>query len=400
MSLFVRRVLRASVAAGVATAAAHECSRLSKCESPRSTAPPLRLPSIGLGLWKSAPGEVHNAVKEALLFGCRLLDGAAAYGNEKEVGGAIAESIAVRVVRREDLWIVSKLFNTHHVWDGDTSRPAAALDATLRDLGVDQLDLYLMHWPVAIEQLDLKALGGLRLADGTPNPKLTMRTEFLETWREMIALKKTGKVRHLGVCNFTLEQLQALLAAYPDEPPAVNQVELHPYLCQPELVAYCKQHGIAMMAYSPLGSSDSYSGKSFPAVGDAPFENPRAGAPLLQNELVRSLADKHGATPAQVLIAWSVAKGFCCLPKSVQAHRIAQNLGACDACALSADDVTELDSLNCGWRYGIGYFAGYFDCPNAPWYSGKGGSSSTESLSSHRKLVPTASEKLGLSKPS
>jgi len=100
MSLFVRRVLRASVAAGVATAAAHECSRLSKCESPRSTAP-LRLPSIGLGLWKSAPGEVHNAVKEALLFGCRLLDGAAAYGNEKEVGGAIAASIAERVVRRE-----------------------------------------------------------------------------------------------------------------------------------------------------------------------------------------------------------------------------------------------------------------------------------------------------------
>ena len=299
-----------------------------------------------------------------------MLDGAAAYGNEREVGTAIAESLKERVVAREELWIVSKLFNTHHVWDGDTSRVPLALERTLADLGVEHLDLYLMHWPVAIEQTDLAPLGGLRLADGTPNPQLTMRMEYLDTWREMLKLKKAGKVRHLGVCNFNVEQLEALFAAFPDaaDRPAVNQVELHPYLQQPELVAWCRAHGVSLMAYSPLGSGDSYSGASFPRVGSGPFETPHDGAPLLRNTLVRRVADRHGVTPAQVLIAWSVAQGFCCLPKSVQPHRIAENFEAPRACRLTAADLADLEQLDCGFRYGIGYMAGYFDCPNAPWF--------------------------------
>lgn len=191
--------------------------------------PSVQLPPIGLGLWKSKPGEVHGAVKEALLYGCRLLDGAAAYANEPEVGAALAEAISERVVKRDEVWVVSKLFNTHHVWDSScASRPAEALGKTLRDLGVEYIDLYMMHWPVAVQQEDLAPLGGLRLPDGTPNPKLKLKLEFLETWRAMLELKKAGKIRHLGVCNFTVEQLEDLLRHFPDsrDRPEVNQVEL------------------------------------------------------------------------------------------------------------------------------------------------------------------------------
>ena len=123
------------------------------------------------------------------------------------------------------------------------------------------------------------------------------------------------------------------------------------------------------MAYSPLGSGDSYSGRSYPKRGSGPFESPHGGSTLLQNEVVSAVAARHGASPAQVLIAWSVASGFTCLPKSVKPERIAQNLAAKDL-TLSARDMAELRALDCGFRYGIGYLPGYFDCPNAPWYSG------------------------------
>ena len=173
---------------------------------------PLELPSVGLGLWKAQKaGEAKGAVIAALKAGYKLLDGAAAYGNEQEVGEGLHESIAAGVVRREDVWVVSKLFNTHHVWQGDKSRPVAGMDKTLADLKLDCLDLYLMHWPVAFQQTDLKALGGLRLPCGTPNPKLVMKTEYVETWKSMIALKREGKAKHIGVCNFTVEMLKDCL---------------------------------------------------------------------------------------------------------------------------------------------------------------------------------------------
>lgn len=196
---------RGAALAGACCAAAHAAASTTASEAPKKR--PLALPPVGLGLWKSAPGEVGTAVKEALLFGCRLLDGAAGYANEAEVGEALAESLRERVLQRSDVWVVSKLFNTHHVWDSESTwRPAAALDKTLKELRVDHLDLYLMHWPVAIEQTEIASLGGLRLADGTPNPKLNYKLEYLDTWREMLKLKKAGKVTHLGVCNFTIEQ--------------------------------------------------------------------------------------------------------------------------------------------------------------------------------------------------
>ena len=176
----------------------------------------LQLPPVGLGLWKSKPGEVGEAIKVALACGYRLLDGAAAYSNEKEVGDALADCLRDGVVARGEVFVVSKLFNTHHVWHEDRSRPAAALAKTLADLRLPYLDLYLMHWPVAFEQTDLASIGGLRLKDGTPNPKLVMEFEYVETWREMLQMKRQGKVRHLGVCNFNVEMLKTLMEEFPD----------------------------------------------------------------------------------------------------------------------------------------------------------------------------------------
>lgn len=145
-------------------------------------------------------------------------------------------------------------------------------------------------------------------------------------------------------------------------------MELHPFLAQPELVQFCREHNIALMAYSPLGSADSYSGASFPKRGTGRFECPSGGAPLLQNEVVAAVARRRGCSPAQVLIAWSVVQGFSCLPKSVKPERIRQNLASPDACKLTEADLNDLNDLNCDFRYGIGYLPGYFDCPNAPWY--------------------------------
>ena len=155
--------------------------------------PSLQLPPVGLGLWKSKPGEVGEAIKVALACGYRLLDSAAAYSNEKEVGDALAECLRGGVVSRGEVFVVSKLFNTHHVWHDDRSRPAAALTKTLEDLRLAYLDLYLMHWPVAFEQTELASIGGLRLKDGTPNPRIVIELEYVETWREMLQMKAQGK---------------------------------------------------------------------------------------------------------------------------------------------------------------------------------------------------------------
>ena len=350
--MFRRQLLRlgaASLSLGVASASVS----LASCQE-------LKLPPVGLGLWKSSPGEVHAAVRSALRAGYTLLDGAAAYGNEKEVGAALAAAVADGDVRREDVWVVSKLFNTHHVWQGDRTRPHAGLAKTLAELGVEKLDLYLMHWPFAFRQTDLKAIGGLRLTDGTPNPQLEMEMEYLDTWGEMIKMKEAGLVAHLGVCNFTVEQLRKLAERYPDATPEVNQVELHPYLAQPELAAYCRQHGIALMAYSPLGSADSYSGQSFPAKGAGTHETPRGGATLLQNEVVGEIARRLGRTPAQVLLRWSLQSGFVPLPKSVNEERIRANADVV-SWELTADDMAKLAELDCGFRYSIGYRTGHYD---------------------------------------
>eukprot|EP00811_Abedinium_folium_P000294 NODE_10269_length_1364_cov_28.817300.p1 GENE.NODE_10269_length_1364_cov_28.817300~~NODE_10269_length_1364_cov_28.817300.p1 ORF type:complete len:345 (-),score=86.13 NODE_10269_length_1364_cov_28.817300:220-1254(-) len=324
------------------------------------------IPSAGLGLWKSSPADADAAVSAALSCGVRLIDGAGGYENEVGVGVALSRAIGAGIVKREDIFVVSKLFNTMHVWEDDRSRPRLAIEQTLKDLQVGYVDLYLLHWPFAFQQVDLKAIGGLRISGTQLNPALVVKEEFLETYAEMVKFVQSGQVKALGVSNFSEAQLELLLERFPDFPPVVNQVELHPYNSQPELAAYCTSKGIHLMAYSPLGSGDSVSGASFPARGTGPFENPHAGAPLLANEIVCGVAAKLGKSPAQVLIRWSLQRGYIPVSKSTRAERIMEN-SAVLTWSIPDDDMAQLNSLDCRFRYGVGFRPGHYDTPNATW---------------------------------
>jgi alcohol dehydrogenase (NADP+) len=281
-------------------------------------------PSIGLGTWKSAPGDVYKAVKAALAAGYRHFDCAAIYGNEAEVGQALAESD----VPRGDLWITSKLWNNAHA-------PADVLPAlrkTLGDLRLEYLDLYLIHWPV-VQRPGVtypRAAGDL-----LPLADIPLAT----TWAAMEPAVGQGLARHLGVSNFSVAKLQALHAGAQTIKPAVNQVELHPYLQQRELLAACAALGVHVTAYSPLGSADRPAGLK---AADEPI--------LLQDPTIAAIAAEHTATPAQVLIAWAVQRGTSVIPKSIDPRRMQENLAAADL-TLTDDAMRRIAALDRRRRY-------------------------------------------------
>jgi len=257
-----------------------------------------KIPQIGLGTWLSKPNEVENAVEIAVKAGYRHLDLAMIYDNQDEVGRALKKVIP-SVVKREDLFITSKLWNSSH----KRELVEKELDETLKQIGTDYLDLYLIHWPVAF------APGRGFFPKRVDNDKwveLDPDTSLVETWEAMIALLKTGKVKSIGVSNFTIDNIKGIAEAT-GVWPAVNQIEAHPLLPQDELVAFCKEHNIHITAYSPLGNN--LVGK--PKLTDYP-------------EVVE-IAKKLDATPAQVLIAWGVYRGYSVIPKSVQEDRIISN---------------------------------------------------------------------------
>ena len=285
--------------------------------------------SIGLGTWKSDPGEVGRAVEAALEAGYRHIDCAAIYRNEAEVGEALQRVFSRGEIKREDVHITSKLWNNAHL--KDDVRPA--LEKTLADLKLDYLDLYLMHWPVAFRP-------GL---DGFPESESDFLTPdqapVSETWEAMLAARDAGLTRHAGVSNFSIRKLDALTSAANLETPEMNQVELHPYLQQEELLAWCRERDILVTAYSPLGSSDRPERMK---AEDEPS--------LLDNEAIGEIAQKHSATPAQVLIAWAVARDTLVIPKSTNPDRIRQNLESATL-ELDDDDLARIRSLDLHYRY-------------------------------------------------
>ncbi|CAA7264344.1 unnamed protein product [Cyclocybe aegerita] len=256
------------------------------------------MPTLGLGTWKSGTGEVAHAVEFALKNGYKHIDTATAYENEAEVGQGIKAS----GVPRESFFLTTKLNNNDHL------RVEEALDSSLKALGTEYLDLWLMHWPAPMVQ-DLSG----------PDRSI----DWLDTWKKMVEVYKAnpGKLKAIGVSNFCVDWLKRLLDNS-DVVPAVNQIELHPSCTQEELVELCRQKGIVVTAYSPLGSNDS---------------------PLLSSEIVKKIAEKHNVHPATVLISLQANKpGVNVLSKSVTNSRIISNLNVID---LTDEEIKELQGI-------------------------------------------------------
>lgn len=292
----------------------------------------LDIPAIGLGTWKSAPGEVAKAVIEAIKLGYRHIDCAAIYGNEKEIGQALKEAMDAKLVTREELWITSKLWNNAHQKD----RVLPALKKTLSDLQLDYLDLYLIHWPVAFKP---EVVNATRAEDFISLEEIPIQ----DTWEMMEQAQDEGLTRSIGVSNFSIPKLESLLVQARITP-VMNQVEMHPYLAQNALLSYCFENNIALTAYSPLGS------------GDRPEAMKKNNEPaLMEIPAIKNIAAAHNCTPAQVLINWHVQRDCCVIPKSTHPERLRQNLESARL-ALHKDDMEAISSLNQNYRFVDGSF--------------------------------------------
>lgn len=279
-------------------------------------------PTIGLGTWKAAPGEVGNAIFAAIKAGYRHFDCAPVYGNEKEIGRAFAAAFSDGLVKRSEIHITSKLWCDAH----QQEHVLPALRKTLADLQLDYLDLFLIHWPVA-------------LTHGTLFPE--SRADFLtiseapltETWQAMESCHAQGLCRHIGVSNFSPARLTAL-SKFATRPPEVNQVECHPFLNQSRLLTTCHDLGVILTCYSPLGSGKEKS----------------SSTDIFQNETIKKIATARSATPAQITLAWEIARGTVTIPKSTNPARLAENLAAADL-NLSPLEIASIDSLDQNHRF-------------------------------------------------
>jgi 2,5-diketo-D-gluconate reductase A len=245
------------------------------------------IPQLGFGVWQVPNEEAAKVVGTAISTGYRSIDTAAIYGNEIGVGKAIAAS----PVQRTELFITTKLWNDQH------ANARGALNESLSRLGLDQVDLYLIHWP---------------------KPR---QNAYLEAWKALVELKEEGRAKTVGVSNFTVSHLKRIIDAT-GVAPSVNQIELHPRFQQKELAAYHTEQGITTESWSPLGQGT-----------------------LLENPTLKALAQKHGRTPAQVVIRWHLDRGYIVIPKSVTPSRIRENFDVSDF-SLDADDLAMIAALD------------------------------------------------------
>jgi 2,5-diketo-D-gluconate reductase A len=245
------------------------------------------IPQLGFGVWQVPNEEAAKVVGTAISTGYRSIDTAAIYGNEIGVGTAITAS----PVHRTELFITTKLWNNQH------TNARSALNESLSRLGLDQVDLYLIHWP---------------------KPR---QNAYVEAWKALVKLKEEGRVKSVGVSNFTVSHLKRIIDAT-GVVPSVNQIELHPRFQQKELVAYHTEHGITTESWSPLGQGT-----------------------LLENPTLKALAQKHGRTPAQVVIRWHLDRGYIVIPKSATPSRIRENFDVFDF-SLDSDDLAKIAALD------------------------------------------------------
>lgn len=267
----------------------------------------VEMPALGLGVYQSAPEDTLTAVKTALDCGYRLIDTAAAYMNERQVGEALRAS----GIERSEVFVTTKLWMSDYGYE----EALHAFDRSLRQLGLDYLDLYLLHWPV---------------------PKQFGRTA--ESWKAAEKLLREGRVRAIGICNANPGHLEKLIART-DVVPAVNQVELHPFFTQPEVRAADGRLGIVTQAWSPIGGVKRYWGDK--VASDDPLNHP----------VIKGLAQKYGKTPAQIVLRWHIELGNSVIPKSVRPARIRENAEIFDV-TLQPDEVNAITALNTGRRGG------------------------------------------------
>ena len=298
----------------------------------------LSLPVLGLGTWKSPENEVGNAVEFALTKAQYThIDCAKIYGNEKEIGQALHRVFSAGNVKREDISITSKLWNTDH----DPSLVERTCRQTLADLQLEYLDVYLIHWGIAFA-------GGNGEEPRQDDGSIALGTTSLyETWRAMEELVDMGLVKSIGVANYSAAMLTDVLS-YAKVPPAINQIELHPYNTQQSLVDYCHQSNVAVTAYSPLGN------KSRITEGDPV---------LIDDPVVVQVAQESDRSPAQVLLRWAIQRNTIVIPKSVTPTRISENIDVFDF-ELSQQQMQQLSALNQNHRFvepskgwGVPYFA-------------------------------------------
>ncbi|KIK65214.1 hypothetical protein GYMLUDRAFT_220485 [Collybiopsis luxurians FD-317 M1] len=270
-----------------------------------------KIPSIGLGCWLGSPGDderVYHMCLNAIKAGYRHFDTAAGYGNEIQVGKAIRDS----GIPREEIYLTTKLANPDH------GRVEEAFEESLKNLNSDYIDLYLMHWPQAGKP-DNGIWGDVAF-------RLHESPTFVETWKDMERLLGSGKVKSIGVSNFSVKNLEILLP-HCTVVPVTNQVQLHPCLPQNDLKAYCESKGIILTAYSPLGQ---------PGGHDQPIS-------LLNNETITALASKLNVDIAQVLLSWGVQRKTVVIPKTENKQRLASNISLIQ---LSPEDMKIVDDLH------------------------------------------------------
>lgn len=275
------------------------------------------MPALGLGVFLAKENETKQAVETALANGYRLIDTAAIYGNEEQVGQGIKAS----GVARAELFITTKLWITDYGFD----RALKAFDASLEKLGLDYVDMYLLHWPVPSDF-----------------------ENTIASWHALEHLLELGKVRAIGVCNFKENHLKELMSKS-TVTPAVNQVELHPYFAQPNINMVDTDRGIVTQAWSPIGGALIY------------HPEERALPHVLKHETITAIAAQQGKTPAQVVIRWHLQHGRSAIPKSVHENRIVENFNVFDF-RLTDEEIQAIDSLDAAMRvgpdpedYGLGY---------------------------------------------
>lgn len=296
-----------------------------------------QFPTVGLGTWKIPDEVLPTLIPAAVEIGYRHFDCACDYGNEPAVGEGIRSAVSSGAVTREDLWITSKLWNTYH----EPKHVRAACERSLRDLGLDELDLYLIHFPVTLAYVPFEERypPGWFFDPEAENPSMKpIDVPYADTWGAMEELVDAGLVKRIGVCNLGTAMLRDV-KSYARIQPAVNQVEMHPYLTQENLLRYCQEAGIAVTAFSPFGAS-SYVPLSMADANESLFDDP----------VIQEIGAAHGKTVGQIALRWGVQRGTVTIPKTQTVAHLQENLDIYGF-ALSDDEMLTIDQMNRDRRF-------------------------------------------------